>query len=103
MPLDFNTLEPIKGPTKQNSVNSAISDNNRPGSLMSGSISRTQAFLPIAALSFSMLALLGVLYTLSHIPQPEPISIQCSLDLLKKIENQAKILEEIAKKTKSQK
>lgn len=74
MSLDFNTLEPIK--------------------------SRTQALLLILAFLFSIFALVGVLYTLSHIPKPEPVSIQCSPDLLKKIEDQAKILEEIAKTTK---
>ncbi|MDQ5912399.1 MAG: hypothetical protein QG568_614 [Patescibacteria group bacterium] len=74
MSLDFNTLEPIK--------------------------SRTQALLLILAFLFSVFALAGVLYTLIHIPKPEPVSIQCSPDLLKKIESQAQILEEIAKTTK---
>ncbi len=97
MSLDFNTLEPIKGPENHNSV---ISDNNRHSSPVSGPISRTQAFLLISAFLFSVFALIGVLYTLAHIPKPEPVSIQCSPDLLKKIEDQAKILEEIAKTTK---
>jgi hypothetical protein len=66
----------------------------------SGSISRFQTLLLILALIFSLLAIAGVLYTLSHMPKPESVSIQCSPDLLKKIENQAKILEEIARKSK---
>ena len=88
MSLDFNTLEP----QKQNSTPSL----NQHGSF----ISRVQAFLLASAVFFSALSLSGVVYTLSHIPKPEPVSIQCSPDLLKKIENQAKILEEIAKKSK---
>lgn len=88
MSLDFNTLEPKR-------QNSAISENQL-GSFMS----RTQAFLLASAVFFSALSLSGVVYTLSHIPKPEPVSIRCSPDLLKKIESQAKILEEIAKKSK---
>lgn len=97
MSLDFNTLEPIKEPVN---YISNISDNNGPNSSVSGPISRFQTFLLIAAFLFSVLALVGVLYTLAHIPKPEPVSIQCSPDLLKKIENQAKVLEEIARTTK---
>jgi len=96
MSLDFNTLEPIKVPTNYNSV---ISDNNRLCSPVSGPISRFQTFLLILAFLFSVFALAGVLYTLAHIPKPEPVSIECSPDLLKKIESQAQILEEIAKTT----
>lgn len=88
MSLDFNTLEPQK-------QNIAPSENQH-GSF----ISRKQAFSFTLALFFSILALVGVLYTLAHIPKPEPVSIECSPDLLKKIESQVKILEEIAKKSK---
>lgn len=88
MSLDFNTLEP----QKQNRTPSL----NQHGSF----ISRKQAFLLTLALFFSVLAVAGVLYTLSNMPKPEPVSIQCSPDLLKKIESQAKILEEISKKSK---
>jgi hypothetical protein len=104
MSLDFNTLEP----QKQNSAETIAAPSgpgisSEPGTSMSGpssAISRFQTHLLMLALFFSVLALVGVLYTLSHLPETEPVSIRCDPDLLKKIEDQAKILEEIAKKSK---
>lgn len=84
MPLDFNTLK-----TPESQIETQ--EPNKPAYpfvllLISG------------VLSLSSLVL--SLITINNIPKPEPISIQCDPNLLKKIENQATILSEIAESTK---
>ncbi len=96
MPLDFNTHETPEPQTDsqdetRDETHDATSKPNQSKYLLS-------LLLISGVLSLSSLVL--SLITINNIPKPEPISIQCDPNLLKKIEKQATILSEIAESTK---
>ncbi|MCF7865065.1 MAG: hypothetical protein K9M11_00980 [Candidatus Pacebacteria bacterium] len=91
MTLDFNTLD--------------TSDNPGASDKASCIPKATKYIFLIIAVCFvlSLTSVVLGLLTLKNIPKPEPVSIQCDPDLIKKIEKQAQVFEEITKSTKTQK
>lgn len=59
--------------------------------------------LAAVGLLFGFSSLVLSLITLQNLPKPEPVVIHCHPDLLKKIENQAAVLSEIAESAKVRK
>jgi hypothetical protein len=107
MSLDFNTLEVqnnnkdlvqvIEAQKRAEEGNNGIS---RRGVLRF--MTPTLIFMGLCTL-LSLSSLVLSLITIKNIPKPEPVSIECDPNLLKKIEKQAQVLEEIAKSSKIKK
>ncbi len=90
MSLDFNTLEPTKpifGSSTATDQTAKSPDSVR-NLVLSASL-----LASLVGLSFS-------LYTLRNVPKPESVSILCDPGLQEKLENEVKILQEIAESTK---
>lgn len=98
MLLDFNTP---KTPNDQKPTVEALTELVRPPAHDQKPEKLMSAFILLSVsgvLSLSSLVL--SLITIKNIPKPEPVSITCDPDLLKKIENQATVLSEIAESAK---
>lgn len=96
MPLDFNTL---KTPEPQTDSHSETYDETHDAAPKPNQSKYLLSLLLISGV-LSLSSLILSLITINNIPKPEPISIQCDPNLLKKIEKQATILSEIAESTK---
>ncbi len=87
MSLDFNTPEPKMGNQANNSKNK----------LRVGNCSIILLLLALG-LGISLVSLFVSIQTIKNNIESPPISIECDPDLLKKIENEVSILEEISGK-----
>lgn len=110
MSLDFNTLE-VQNSNKglvevpevaeiKNGAEDGDKSSSHRGLLRF--LSPASIFIGLCAV-LSLSSLMLSLISIKSIPKPEPISIECDPDLLKKIEKQAQVLEEITKSSKSRK
>ena len=104
MLLDFNTpggqepinktREPADDPQNRQKPDSVLEDPKNLGN--PGYLLALFVFSGVLSLSSLVLSII----TIKNIPKPEPVSINCHPDLLKKIENQAAVLSEIAESAK---
>jgi hypothetical protein len=110
MSLDFNTLEVQNNNKALVEVSEATEakDGAEEGNKSSSHrgvlrfMIPTLIFMGLCTL-LSLSSLVLSLTTIKNIPKPEPVSIECDPNLLKKIEKQAQVLEEIAKSSKIKK
>ncbi len=93
MSLDFNSLEP------QNSKKSLELQETQAKSLKP-THTALMVFITLVSLGLSVLGLTLSTYTIRNLPKPETISILCEPGLQEKLENEVRILEEIAKSAK---
>ncbi len=96
MPLDFNTLEP-KGQQNQEKKRESPS-----GSAIVTSMTPTAIVILALCLALSLASVILSLYSIKNMPKPGPVIVQCDPNLLQKIENQARVLDEISKSAKSE-
>lgn len=106
MTLDFNTLEPQKA--EKSPELSELEKMLPEGGLHHGRGGKTHvssvraAFLICLCVVMSLASVVLSLISIRNTPKPEPVIIQCDPNLLQKIENQARVLDEISKSAKSQ-
>ncbi len=107
MLLDFNTPGASEAPNKAEGPSDHFQGKENPETAPQepeklnnpGRLFVLLAFSGVLALSSLAISLI----TLKNLPKPEPVVINCHPDLLKKIENQAAVLSEIAEIAESSK